>query len=314
VPKPVYALVGNDPYLQLRELRRLLAEFGGDVDRVDIDGERASLADVQDELRCFAMFGGRKIVVVRDADKFISTFRGEMEAFLAAPPDSATLVLRMDSLPATQRIHKVIAKVGQIVPCEPPKDRDLPAWIMRHAKEAHGLTLQAGVAAQLADLIGVDLGRIDNELAKLALMSEKNVVTPETIRQGVAFQREQAMWKMTDPLNDGDVREALRRWRQLLEIDPSSEFKAFTWLMLWVQRLARAHALAKKRTPPFAIAKELRIWPADSVGPLLKLADRLGDEGIRSAIGRLVEADVRSKTGRGGAATNVEEFLLSLAA
>ena len=76
--KPVYALVGSDSFLQLQTLREILAEMPPDVQRVDVDGERAELAEVLDELRSYAMFGGAKLVVVRDADAFISRFREQL--------------------------------------------------------------------------------------------------------------------------------------------------------------------------------------------------------------------------------------------
>ncbi len=47
--KPVYALVGTDSFLQLQKLNELLAQMPNDVQRVDVDGERAELAEVLDE-------------------------------------------------------------------------------------------------------------------------------------------------------------------------------------------------------------------------------------------------------------------------
>src|SRR6476620_11902269 len=120
--KPVYALVGPDSFLQLEKLREILSLMPKDVQRVDADGERAELADVLDELRSFAMFGGAKLVVVRDADEFISRFREQLEDYVANPSPSGTLVLRLNSLPANQRIYKAIAKTGKIEDCNAPKD------------------------------------------------------------------------------------------------------------------------------------------------------------------------------------------------
>ncbi len=123
VPKPVYALVGSDALLQQEALREIVAQMPADVQRIDADGETAALADVLDELRSFAMFGSAKIVAVRNADEFVSRFREQLEDYVARPSDSATLVLRFSSLPSNQRIHKAITKTGQIIPCQPPKER-----------------------------------------------------------------------------------------------------------------------------------------------------------------------------------------------
>ena len=117
--KLVYALIGEDSFLQLEQLTGVMKQLGQGAQRTDVDGERAELADVLDELRSFAMFGPSKLVVVRDADEFVSRFRSQLEDYVENPANSATLVLRLSSLPGNQRIYKLIAKVGEVVKCEP---------------------------------------------------------------------------------------------------------------------------------------------------------------------------------------------------
>src|SRR5665213_2476411 len=132
---PVYALIGADPFVQLQKLHEILTELPRDAQRIELDGERAELAEVFDELRSFAMFGGGKVVVIRNAEEFIIRFRSQLEDYVANPSNSATLVMRIESLPSNQRIYKAIAKNGTILSCEPPKD--LPRWAIQHAKDEH---------------------------------------------------------------------------------------------------------------------------------------------------------------------------------
>ncbi|HEY0007735.1 MAG TPA: DNA polymerase III subunit delta, partial [Tepidisphaeraceae bacterium] len=215
----VEALVGSDTFLQLQAIRAIAQSLGADAQRLDFDGESAPLAEVMDELRSFSMFASAKMVVIRNADDFISKYRSEMEEYVAAPVDSAALVLRCSSLPGNQRISKLIAKHGKITPCEPPKDKELPAWIVGRGT-THGIKIRPDAAAALADLVGGDLGRLDNELAKLALMTSGQV-TEADVHQSVVFQRDQEMWHMTDELTAGHVDKALERWRHLIQSDPS---------------------------------------------------------------------------------------------
>jgi DNA polymerase III delta subunit len=122
--KPVYALVGEDSFRQLAELGRILADLPADAQRSDYDGETAELAEVLDDLRSFAMFGGGKVVVVRSADEFVSRYREPLENYLAHPSNSGSLVLRLNSLPKVQRVYKLIAKVGEVVECTPPRAQE----------------------------------------------------------------------------------------------------------------------------------------------------------------------------------------------
>lgn len=311
--KPVYALVGPEPYLQLRELQSLLAQIGDAVDRVELDGERAQLGDLLDELRSFSMFAGRKLVVMRDADAFISTHREALEAYVQHPSEAAILVLRANTMPANHRIHKLISKVGRVIACEPPREHQIPAWIIAHGKAVHGVTVLPAAAAALKELVGDDLGRLDSELGKLALMTDDGRITPEQVTTAVGFQREQAMWDLTDTLSTGNVSAAVKRWRQLLQTDPTSEFKAVTWLTLWLGKLGRVREMTRAGVPPNVISKDLKIWSSETLSGMQRFAARLGDDGIRRAIARLAVVDLGSKSGVGEASTNVEAFLLSLA-
>ncbi|MGD0462704.1 MAG: DNA polymerase III subunit delta [Tepidisphaeraceae bacterium] len=311
MPKPVYVLVGPDALLQQEALQKIVAELPPDAQRIDADGETADLADVLDELRSFAMFGSAKVVAVRNADEFVSRFREQMEDYVVRPSESATLVLRFSSLPSNQRIYKAIAKTGQIIPCQAP--RDLRTWIIQRGKTAHKLNVTAEAAELLADFIGADLGRIDNELAKLGLASSSARIGPDEISQSVAFQREREMWDLTNALGGGDPAEAVRRWRQLVQSDSSAEFRAVTWLCIWLENVRKARAMLREGQNAFTIGQALRIWPRDVQQRFVDTVQSLGERGRRRAVDLLAEIDFQTKTGVGDAAENVERFLLSLA-
>ncbi|HYO08337.1 MAG TPA: DNA polymerase III subunit delta [Tepidisphaeraceae bacterium] len=309
--KPVYALVGSDAFLQLQEMGRIFAIVGKDAQRSDFDGESAQLADVLDELRSFAMFGGGgKLVVIRNADAFITRFRSQLEDYLAEPSSAGVMVLRLNSLPKTQRVYKLIDKVGQIVDCEPPGEPS--KWAIEHAKSAHKVTLAPDAARLLSELIGNDLGRLDTEIAKLALFADTSgggggKITADVVTGNVAFTREREMWDLTNAMAGGNTTEALRRWRQLVQSDPSAEFRAVTWLGIWLGEVG----LVVSKSPA---ANKLRWkYKGDAFDKFVAGANALGKDGYARALDLLTEIDKQSKSGVGDAAENVERFILALA-
>jgi DNA polymerase III subunit delta len=304
---PVQALVGPDLFLQLQAVRAIAGQLPHNVQRVDVDGETASVGRLLDEARSFAMFSSAKLVVVRSADVLVSQYREAMEKYVEKPGGNSTLVLRFNSLPKNQRIYKLIEKHGAIIDCQPP--RDVRSWVLRQAKETHRLALPPEAAALLCELIGNDLGRLDNELAKLALQCDGRV-DAESIRGSVAFQREQEMWDMTDELAAGRVASAVKRWRQLVQLDSSAEFRAVTWLTLWLEKVRRYFALKRQGQNEASIVRELKIWPREKERPFLQNSQALGEAGAGRLIVLLADLDRRSKTGLGEMARNVEQFLL----
>jgi DNA polymerase-3 subunit delta len=310
--KPVYALVGADAFLQTQRLREIMGQLPPDAQRLDVDGERAELSDVLDELRSFAMFGGSKAVVVSNGDDFLSSFREQLETYCEHPADSAVLVLRMNSLPKNQRIYKIITKTGAVLECQPPSDREIVPWVIARAKSIHKLAITTQAAEMLKDLIGDDLGRMDNELAKLALQCDGGKVDVADVAGSVAFQREQEMWHMTDEIAAGHTTAALRRWRQLVQMDSSAEFRAVTWLGMWLEKAIKALAMKKSGANPNQIARDLKIWPAEKGTAFVQTASELGENGLYRALNLLVEVDHNSKSGVGDAVENVEQFLLTV--
>jgi DNA polymerase III delta subunit len=303
--KPVYALVGEDSFLQLQKLGQVRAELPPDVQISEYDGERAELADVLDELRSFAMFGGGKLVVVRNGDEFITRFREQLEDYVAKPSSSGTLVLRVLSLPKNQRIYKLIDKHGAIEPCEPPKASQLPQWITARGKDPHKLAVEPAAASLLADLIGSDLGRLDNELAKLALQVQGGRVTTEAVLSSASFQREQEIKDMTIELATGKPAEALRRWRYLVQLDSSAEFRAVTWFTLWLEDVG---AVVRGGT----LGRNSYRY-GDRLSQFTSMCRSMGRRGHTRAVNMLAELDRRSKSGLGDAVGNIEQFILSFA-
>jgi DNA polymerase III delta subunit len=305
---PTYALVGDDSFLQLQELAAIARTLPKDVQRADFDGETAQLADVLDELRSYSMFGGGgKLVIVRNADELLKRFREQIEDYVAAPSDSGTLVLRLSSLPKNQRIYKLIEKHGQIVSCDPPGEAGLVKWAVEHAKTAHQVALAPDAAKLLIEQIGRDLGRLDTEIAKLAIGAEGGKIAAEDVRATVAFTREREMWDLTNAMAVGNTAEALRRWRQLVQADPSTEFRAVTWIGMWLGEAA----IVIHQGP--AAAAKLQWKYKDEFKRFVAGAQALGKEGHARALDLLTEIDKQSKSGVGDAASNVERFILALA-
>jgi DNA polymerase III delta subunit len=176
------------------------------------------------------------------------------------------------------------------------------------------LAISPEAAELLADLIGDDLGRIDNELGKLALTSAGGRIGADDIGRSVAFQREREMWDLTNALAGEDPGEAVRRWRQLVRGDSSAEFRAVAWLCIWLENVRKALAMLKQGDNAFTIGQALRIWPREVQQKFVETVKSLGDDGRKRAVDLLAEIDYQTKTGVGEAAENVERFLLSLAA
>jgi DNA polymerase-3 subunit delta len=94
--KPFAVFSGGEAFLvrtALAALRR--AVLGDEIDRdlalARFDAGAVRLSDVLDALSTAPLFGGRRLVVVDDADAFVTRYRAALERYADAPSSRALL-------------------------------------------------------------------------------------------------------------------------------------------------------------------------------------------------------------------------------
>ena len=213
---------GDDPFLKRHVVGRLkqevLGEDDGEFSLSAFEGRNTELRDVLDELATMAMFGGdRRLVVVEGADDFVTRYRAELEDYVAKPSPSGVLVLLVKTMPSNTRLYKAVVAGGLAIDCNAPKPAKLTRWLTTWAEKTHRATLGPGAADMLVELVGPELGLLDQELAKLALTAgEGGKISPEMVNQMVGTWRSKTTWEMLDAALAGNVREALSQLDRLL--------------------------------------------------------------------------------------------------
>ncbi len=231
-PQPVGVVFGDEPFLCKQVILKIrsavLGLQDGEFSLSEFDGREAVLRDVLEELDTVAMFGdGRRLVVVEDADQFVTQYRSELEDYVGSPSNAGVLVLELKSFPANTRLYKASASANAlVVDCSvPTKDTELASWIAAklipwltaRAKQTHRVELPQAAAEMLIEMIGPELGLLDQELAKLALAAgDDKKISAELVGQSVGGRRAKTAWLMLDAALDGDTPEAVLQLGRLL--------------------------------------------------------------------------------------------------
>jgi DNA polymerase-3 subunit delta len=221
-PAPVCVLFGDEPLLKRQVLGAIkeLVLSGDDAEfsTSTFDGRETQLRDVTDALATRALFGGgRHLVVVEEADEFVSANRPALEQYVQQPKSASVLVLDAKTWPATTRLYKALAESGLQVECKFPPPARLLKWLTAWAKKEHGAALEPAAAELLAETVESDLGLFDQELAKLAaLAGPGGTITVRLVEEAVGGWRAKTAWEMLDAALDGNPREALAQLDRLL--------------------------------------------------------------------------------------------------
>ena len=219
----VCALFGDEAFLKrhvLAELKQqVLAGDDAEFSVTVFDGRETLLRDVLDALATRALFGGgRHLVVVDEADEFVSQNRAALEAYVARPKKDSVLVLDVKQWPSTTRLAKALAESGLQIECKFPSPARLIKWLTGWSTSRYGAALDPAAAELLIETVESDLGLVDQELAKLAAAAGAGgTITPELVRQSVGGWRVQTAWEMLDAALAGETRTALVQLDRLLQ-------------------------------------------------------------------------------------------------
>jgi len=221
-PKPVCVLSGDEWFLKAQVLARLRRAALGEVDQefatTRFDGPDVAFDEVLAELSTLPMFGGgRRLVVIDEADDFVQTYRPELEQYVTRPEEYGLLVLEVKSFPATIRLYRAVATSGLVIRCVALSRGQLRRWLRAWAAQEHNIDLGAPAADLLVEMVGQELGLLDQELRKLALdAGPQGRIGVEQIERAVGTWRAKTAWAVLDAALAGDVPKAFVELDRLL--------------------------------------------------------------------------------------------------
>lgn len=218
---PVVVVYGKERFLKLEAIkevtRALLGPESDDLSLTRIPGPESDLKTVIDSLLTISMWNPRQIVLVEDADEFVSNFRDGVEAYLDRPAKKAVLILDVKTWPSNTRLYKKVAAIGLPLDCNELKGAALSGWITKACRSRHGKTIDRQAAQLLVDLAGTELGLIDQELAKLAAyVGNVPSIDATAVERLVGGWKTETTWKMLDAVRDGQMATALELLDKLL--------------------------------------------------------------------------------------------------
>jgi len=315
-PKTVYAVIGKDPLLRSEALAAILraCEPGGatgagaDVTRVDCANDEIELADVLDDVRTMSLLGERRVVVVDNADTFISAHRKALEKYCRAPVATATLILVCNSFPKNQKLYKIIASNGGAVECPVLVRNAIDPWIIRRAKDKYGKRLAADAAKQLRACVGDTLSLLDRELAKLAsFVGGRDTIEAADIEALVGHHREEKVFAIVDAVLEGDAPAALKQWDQVLATDQAAPGRAVGGLAYGVRQWVEARRVFESGGNLYGLARQL--YRNEAV--IRQRFDRVSLAEMEDLQKGLLDVEIAVKTGASTVERAVEKFIVT---
>lgn len=323
-PRPLAVIFGESEYLRAQRTAQVLDKLlPPEVDRgvalAEYDGTRSeeqggpTLAAVFDDLNTLPFLADRRVVVIRDADRFVTAARDKLETYLQKPSPTAVLVLVCRTFQKTTRLYKAAAALGcEMIECGRVSAAQVERMAVQQA-EALGVALDADVARQLVQQVGANPGLIATEVEKLCLyVVDRKAISRSDIEVLVDSNREEQIFGAMDTAAQGRSAEALMQWQQVLAHEPKAVFMAVAGMASKARSWLAGHRALNDGRSSSEIATQMRCFGRADVA--MAILRRIPERKVRRLLAAIADLDTQAKSGARSIETGVERILLATAA
>jgi DNA polymerase-3 subunit delta len=249
-PDPVYLLLGDDD-AEIARLAADIASLVEDelrvfnVERMYAGEKTTTPAAIVQACRQMPMMGDRRVVVVLRGERLLKPKRKGREAdadsdrdtgdeppsdmdalseYVQNPSPTTTLVLTATDIDRTRKAGKAIARHATVVECwglKPGKEargsdlhqatRTAEQMVKKAVAEA-GQVIEPAAARLVAERAGFDIVRLRGDIERLMLYTTgKPGITLADAREIVSAETAQDDWAVTNAIQNGNAKEALRQ-------------------------------------------------------------------------------------------------------
>ncbi len=315
--KPIYVIAGKEEASVNAECEKLLEELLEPQQRMtglfNADPAQVSASEVLDELRTLPFLTERRVVLVKNADKFVYENRELLEKYLDNTCPTGVLILTVTSWDSRTKLAKKLPGVGKLLSVTQPKPWQLPGRLIKYAGDEHDKNLTTDAAELLIELTGDSLPRLYSEIDKLALFAHtEKAITARHVELLIGHNRFYNCFAVIDAIIAGNVAQAVDRLRNMFAEDRTAEYSVVGAFAFHFRRMFNAKVLLEKGVRQGEIEKRLRIW--GNRESFFAQVRKMSLKQIGANLQQLAAVDYAIKTGRTKTEVVVEQLVLRLAA
>jgi len=303
---PLYFLMGEEPYYidKISDFisENVLAEEEKGFNQIVMYGRDTSIDEIVSNAKRYPMMAERQVIIVKEAQDLSRSIE-KLVSYVENMQPTTTLVFcyKYKTLDKRKKLGKLLKKNGILFESKRLYENQVADWIMKTMK-SRGYTVSPKAAQMLVEFLGIDLGKIDNELTKLQLISREGAqITPELIEENIGISKDFNNFELRKAIG---LRESLKAHRIInyFAQNPKDNPMVVTISLLfsYFVQIMQYHGLADKSKAN--VAKQLRVHPY-FVSDYVVAARNFPMKKVSEVISLLHEADVKGK----GVGANVSQ-------
>ena len=214
-PKPIYFLMGEEPYYidKISQFigENILSEDERGFNQMVLYGKDTSVDEVIGNAKRFPMMAEHQVVILKEAQHLSRTIEN-FTSYVENPQPTTILVIcyKYKKLDKRKKLYKAGKKHGELFESKKLYENQVADWVRRTlAGKKYKIAPKASV--MLVEFLGTDLSKISNELDKLMLIVPSNVeITPELVEQHIGISKDFNNFELKKAIGERNVRKAAR--------------------------------------------------------------------------------------------------------
>ncbi|MCO6495675.1 MAG: DNA polymerase III subunit delta [Bacteroidetes bacterium] len=213
---PVYFLQGEETYYidklsSLIEETVLKPEEKGFNQSV-LYGKDVKVKDIIMAAKRYPMGSEYQVIIVKEAQNLHKDQLDDFISYLENPLKSTILVINYKNKKIDQRtkVGKLFQKYA-FMNCDRMYDNQVPMWIENYIK-SKGLTIQSQAAMLIAEYLGNDLSKIENEIEKMLIQLPKEVqiINTKHIEENIGISKDFNVFELQKAIGENNYNKSIQ--------------------------------------------------------------------------------------------------------
>lgn len=209
---PIYFFHGQEPYYIDKAVHSFENDILSEEEKVFgqtiVYGKDTTYGEILASAQQMPMFGELNIIIVKEAQdlKMSEDEQLAFERYIENPIPTTLLVFahKHKKIDSRKKFAKLLKKNNQLFLSDPIKDYQLANWISDECK-ALGIQIAPNISHLLAEYLGNDLSRIENELNKIKLiLKEGEILDGSIVEKHIGISKEYNVFELQNALGAKD--------------------------------------------------------------------------------------------------------------
>lgn len=207
---PVYFLTGEEPYyidlISDHIEQYVLDDSEKDFNQSILYGKETNIETIISEAKRYPMMANNNVVIVKEAQHLAKEI-DKLEAYLEQPTPTTLLVFcyKYKAIDGRKSIGKKLKKKTVYLDSKKLYDNQVPEWIISKLKQQN-YTIDPPATILIAEFLGTELSKIDNELNKLIInLPEGSNITPDIVEQNIGLSKDYNNFELNKAIGSKNI-------------------------------------------------------------------------------------------------------------